>query len=1663
MPSPSFFSQAGNFISTALGGVDPRTGLFNINLPLANLHSGSLVGPALALSLQYSPLSSLNNGFGRGFSLNLTRYDTTTGRLTLSTGEEYPVSSSGATLRQQKLRNFLFKKTGDNSCQVIHKSGLIEYLSLHGSVYLPVLIAKPDGRSLRLTWGSIYKPARLLKVEDDVGTALCTVSYPDSTVATTTFGLLPDDAEYGYTIVFKFTRALLVRVTSNADITPRRWTFSYDDVGQAKNHRVITGIIPPTGLKEEVAYYSDKGMAFPDIAGLPSLPCVAMHKVYPGGGQPAVLTQWQWTQKNYLGKDAGLNQWQPDIDPMLKILLSDYRYGSTAKRMNADGSTVLSTVTRSYNSYHLQLSEEHLRKGKKYRKAMQYYAKPGATFDEQPAQYALPQQRTESWLTNSNTGPRIRLTWYKFDQWGNPVRVREHDGTITRYVYYPAQGKGNACPADPHGFTRYLRRKKIIPRQVIGDESVTTFTISTWKKLRAITGDGYLVVPNREKVATCGFRTIVKHQYYLNRKDILTYGRDKQRTTIRLPDIKINSKQRFTRTQTFLYGLQKEGLLQSEILTTHDDIKVTRSTLRHPALGHLLSEVDAQAVKITHSYDKLGRVRSRIVAAGTAYERKYTWSYDIETTAPVTIETDPLGNAVKTFFDGAGRVIRQARLDNDRSEKWLEVSSQTYSPSGEVATGLATDWLPGTSGHYQTGITSTYDGWGDISEQAFSDGITKRQVSDPVALTRVLSVKGEANDSTLSTGTLTTEFDAGSLLPVRVTRHDTGGKTMGVRLNEWDGLGRLIGATDERSERTGFSYDGLGREKIRFLPDTSYIAYTYAPHLSGNQVTSIKMTGSNDEGYARTWELGSQVFDGLGRVTKRVIGGRSTEYNYDGASPVPAEVTLPSGKTLRYVYIPELGNVVSRMTADGLTQMFTYSATGQLLSAEESNSKIEYTLTPAGYLKKETFKQDNILRSTAYTQTLTNSLVTYTDINGKATQYERDAYGRIARVTDADLTVSLTYDALGQIIAQTVSDNTGKSSLKIQLAYDAFGREISRTITDNNDAEIKISQTWLANDLMAGRTTQQSGVMIRQEQYSYDSRNRLTIYTVSGNSLPKDAYGHQIKGQEFRYDALSNLTKVTTLLPDGTTDKAAYHYDNAADPTQLTSVEHDHADYPSLITLKYDTDGRMILDEAGRTRIYDAVGRLTGVSGGNTHSVNYSYDALNRLVSQTMNSTDTHQLYYRGNEQVNEVLMPQNKITRLIKSGHTCFGVSDNDGLTLTAGDHHGSLQWSIRRGKTDGQLHAWSPYGNGEAVGLLPGFNGERSDPTTDNYHLGNGYRAYSPVLMRFTCPDSLSPFGAGGINPYAYCGGDPVNLTDPTGHISWQGLLGMVTGVLGLAFSAFTAGTSIAAAGGVIAALGAASTTTLVTGGLGVLADATAITSGSLEDTDPRASSVLGWISMASGLSGMAAGLRGVLHTSQATAPLQFTRVRAMPIESPRVLGVDPVGLLPSRARDPRPLASYTAIDTTSGVHRLNIVAHGRPGRLKIENGNRVDAEGLYQVLHEHGIMDYNFSTIRILACRSADAPPGGISLAQRFAQITGKPVEGYHGRVYTAEALMISAGEHENTFAAGDLAWYINDAFMRGGYFGATEFLHANAYRINVKPHPHYPSDPETFYPA
>lgn len=96
-------------------------------------------------------------------------------------------------------------------------------------------------------------------------------------------------------------------------------------------------------------------------------------------------------------------------------------------------------------------------------------------------------------------------------------------------------------------------------------------------------------------------------------------------------------------------------------------------------------------------------------------------------------------------------------------------------------------------------------------------------------------------------------------------------------------------------------------------------------------------------------------------------------------------------------------------------------------------------------------------------------------------------------------------------------------------------------------------------------------------------------------------------------------------------------------------------------------------------------------------------------------------------------------------------------------------VQGSVLNSRTDADKTTvdYTPYGHTHDDGnAILGYTGKKREPT-GNYLFGNGYRGYNPASMRFNSPDSYSPFDAGGLNAYAYCMSDPINHSDPSGHI--------------------------------------------------------------------------------------------------------------------------------------------------------------------------------------------------------------------------------------------------------------------------------------------------------
>jgi len=116
-------------------------------------------------------------------------------------------------------------------------------------------------------------------------------------------------------------------------------------------------------------------------------------------------------------------------------------------------------------------------------------------------------------------------------------------------------------------------------------------------------------------------------------------------------------------------------------------------------------------------------------------------------------------------------------------------------------------------------------------------------------------------------------------------------------------------------------------------------------------------------------------------------------------------------------------------------------------------------------------------------------------------------------------------------------------------------------------------------------------------------------------------------------------------------------------------------------------------------------------------------------------------------------------------------------------------------------------------------GHNGQLHETSSHLQHLGNGYRVYSPSLMRFLQPDRQSPFGQGDLNAYAYCNLDPINRSDPSGHFAlWIASGVAAVGILGV----FTTGAVTAyhadkhKLASVLAIVGAGLAVAVMTGGV-------------------------------------------------------------------------------------------------------------------------------------------------------------------------------------------------------------------------------------------------------
>ncbi len=1451
----NFFSQAANFQSTAAGSVDPRTGLFNYVMPVAHLIGNNRLGPEQIFALTYNPLNGVDKGFGIGFSLGLTQYDAKNRLLMLSTGEQYKVfeTDEKVTLKQYKQDVVRFEKDVEqNVYRVTHKSGLVEILNGSRNLYdlkVPTQIVNPLGYTLKLDW--VYDTEsipRLTAVSDEEQILLKIHEKPAFYTYITVW---PESSEsYGIRLLFENDKVTQINnETSNQTLI---WKLEYDS-----DSGFLTRVLSPTGSTEFVDYDFD-GHQFPEEADLPPLPYVTRY-IQHSKQNPEIIRHYEYTESNFLGYGSK-ESWNKDEDYLYGVL-TDYHYGSTEYWDNGHEQR---RITRRYNNYHLLISENVQQNSCQRQHETTYYARIGQAFDEQPKQFQLPQSATVRFI--SDGGQREEKTQTEFDSTGNPTVQIASDGTLTAWDYYPAEGEAGKCPADPHGFVRYVKSKTITPPSAEGYNDVPVYqVIYHYDPLSTRPGSltDYAVVCAWQGVYSDGQLLHASQTRYMDKEASPHHGRvaSIEETVYSIPEAgSAATVPHWTSQKTFSYIL-KEGKLQRTIQWRgYDGLTAVGTQVKSCFSGKVLHEQDPLGCTIHYDYDDIGRLLKQVNNAHTRYARETQYAYTIEEQpwAVTTAQQDVWGNQARIRFDGQGRPCHQEILaKGQEAQGWFRVFDTEYDSWGRVVVQNAYDWLPvGTDPEQVEPISIrqqvTYDNWGELCR--ITDGTGKRVLKDYDPVTQTIRSTTEADG--LLFGHTETVFDLRHR-PLTVTLYDSQGKQASQQRYHYDGLGRLRATVDELEQKTEYTYDVFNRISTIQYSDGTVVRKCYAPFSTDNLLTQIEADGN---------VLGKREFDSLHRMISTTVSGRTYLATYQESLPAPETVTDPLGQTVHHQYEPLLGNALLQMTAQGIKQHFTYDTkTGVVAGAvaEQQTSRV-FKYTPAGQLQQETVRFDDpgagAARNTEYIYSPAGKLTAYRDVTGKTHQMRFDTLGRPIETTDEAISVTYRYDAASRVYSWTVHDKETEQQLITTLTWDDFGREIGRRIETGTEV-LTQEQTYTITGQLASRITHSQQVgLLRQESYTYDvARRWLTEYQCAGAECPQDAYGMSLTCQQFTYDRLGNILTCVTTLSDGSRDMATFSY-SPSDPCQLQQITHTHPEYPAIITLTYDKAGRLIRDEAGRELTYDALSRLASVTLKDNAS-RYGYDAAGQLVLQQLGSEQTRELYYQGSVRVAEVLRESGAETRLVHANGVPAATLTGRGAYLLGTDRQGSVLMSQQNTDTLTR-YCFTPYGQQAAEACnpdLPAYTGERLDPVGGGYHLGNGYRTYNPVLMRFTTPDSLSPFGAGGLNPYVYCLGDPINLSDPSGHMSLGSILGIVFGTIGLIVG-------VAAAiptGGASLSIGAA-----ILAGVGFLGDATGIASAATEESNPQASAVLGWVSLGLGavslgsalLGGLARGMRQV-----------------------------------------------------------------------------------------------------------------------------------------------------------------------------------------------------------
>ena len=598
--------------------------------------------------------------------------------------------------------------------------------------------------------------------------------------------------------------------------------------------------------------------------------------------------------------------------------------------------------------------------------------------------------------------------------------------------------------------------------------------------------------------------------------------------------------------------------------------------------------------------------------------------------------------------------------------------------------------------------------------------------------------------------------------------------------SEYDNGDYLIRSVNTNGSETTFDYNADGSLKSATLPSEQTISYAY------NTMGQLLSLTANVDGKLNT----NSITYKYGYVTKLRHGSTTYDFTYDGYGRV--RTVKAGGMTVLTNTYTDFGTnldgvsgAVSRVVSkDAMGNTVTAYADkyGRVIASKKNNeepTKEVYDL--AGNLTQHIDNELGISYNYEYNEH--NQVTEYTEKKGTSTRVK----------------TSCTYDTYYRPTTSTYTVN-GKS-YSYSCGYEnSLGDELSTFTTPLGTV------TYTRDDLKR----------LKSKRYTCKNVSALQSYTYAPNradgtytsQLVKNlnfTVGSNVQRLSYTYDASGNIT----AIEDNAGAVASYEYDG------LGRLTRENISGKKTVVYSYDGAGNL----TSKKEYAYTTGALGAIKA--THSYQYAGGTWGDRLEFYDGACITYNaagypICYRGN-----ALTWSNG--NLIKYGNLTFAYNDAGIRTKKGTTEYivkGNLILAEKRGDTvihyyyddsgvagfeyNGQKYFYRKNLQGDIIGIYDScwnllglyeydawgnllsqvgseilkinpfrYRGYYCDTESGLYYLNSRY--YDPFIGRFISPDSLKyldPTYNNGLNLYAYCINDPVNMRDNAGfapeHIS-------------------------------------------------------------------------------------------------------------------------------------------------------------------------------------------------------------------------------------------------------------------------------------------------------